>query len=325
MTDGDLETYGTAYFSAAERPGVEFKFKSSTLIKTVDIYGDYGELQYLRAWVDSWYCGRCGTASVCYIECHEHVFRKKLLLRKSKDNSYTDTYLRIYEIRINGESVSQKINYEEKKPDDDDDKTNSGGISAGKIGGIVAGTLCGIILLVGLIKVRRKRRREKSDRFYHKVTEEYVRGSEGGALSGPGQFLIPRAIVYSKNITEFSMHVQPRGALAGQTKLVKFRIDRTGERQTGTVTVRFNVDDRDTERLRTPTLGAGDIGTTVEEPTGEFEEEIEPTVEEQLLPPSAPEEPPPLYHNSNIDNLHNEVPSYEEVMANSEYFPGVEL
>ena len=321
MTDGDLETYGTAYFSAAERPDIEFKFKSSTLIKTVDVYGDYGELQYLRVRVDSWYCGRCGSASVCYIDCNKDVFGKNLLLRKFKENSdFTGTYLRIYEIKINGEMVSQKIDHEEKNPDED---KHSGGISAGKIGGIVVGTLCGIILLivllVRLIKVRRKRKEEKNNRFYLKLIEEYVRESEGGALSG--QFLIPRAIVYSKRMIECSINVH-RGPTV-EHDLVKFRIDRTGERQTGRVTVRFIVEDRD--ELITPTLGAGDIGTTVEEPTGECGEEIEPTVNEQLLPPTAPKEPPPLYQNSNIDNLHNEVPSYEEVMANSEYFPGAEL
>ena len=148
----------------------------------------------------------------------------------------------------------------------------SGGFSAGKIGGIVVGTLCGIILLVillvWLVKVRRKRKEKKSNRFYLMLIEEYVRESEGGSLSG--QFLIPRAIVYSKRMTECSICVHPRGPTVGPKDLVKFRIDQSGVRQTGTVTVRFTVEERD--GLSTPTLEAGDIGTTVEEPTGELGE-----------------------------------------------------
>ena len=63
MTNGDLETYGTAYFSVAEIStgrNVEFNLKSSTLIRTVEVYGDYRELLHLTVLVDGldgWYCG----------------------------------------------------------------------------------------------------------------------------------------------------------------------------------------------------------------------------------------------------------------------------
>ena len=312
MIDGDLSTYGIVYFDADVLLGtVELELPGLDTVNGIEIHAGF-DLEGMEIYLAGKFCGFCGRGRDCSYKCSQTVkgeFTKVYLQRYIPTSQYETQWI-IYEIKV---SRGRKL-------------------SSGEIAGIVVGAVFALVLIICVVKARHdKKRKQYKEGFYRAVKEGYASANARGERSG--QFLIPhghpskyvkysifREWYYDGDNDEVIFSISsPDGGYAykngyKQSCLVTFRIasDHAENAANHTDNVRENADNAS---------GTANNEGIVEN-TESADNAVEPTA-----PPSNSEImnlPPPTYPASNAGRSNNfdRIPTYEEVMANSEYFPG---
>ena len=308
MIDGDLSTYGIVYFDAywgwgtvnIEIPGFDkVKYNGIEIHAGFDLQGVRVNLAHAGE-----ICGICSPGRECSLKCSYYPVKGNLTVELRKYILKSQTQWIIYEVKV-------------RKPL----------LSSGEIAGTVVGAVCAVLLIICLVKARVFMYKRG---FYRALREGYVSANSRGERSG--QFLIPHGHP-SKYVRDsifrdwcgngddyeviFSIR-SPDGGYAykngyKQRCLVTFRIAGDAENAAN-----------HTDNARENAVNA--IGTANDEEIVENTESADNAVE-PTAPPSTSEImnlPPPTYPVSNAGRSNNfdRIPTYEEVMANSEYFPG---
>ena len=311
MIDGDLSTYAIVYFDADVRWGsIELELPGFDYVDGVEIHAGF-DLGGMEIYLAGKFCGVCSSGRECSYTCSQTV--KERLTRV-----YIQRYIQIPQNEI------QWIIYEIK--------VIRGGkplLSSGEIAGTVAGAVCVLLFIICVVKVRHNKKRKRYKESFHRaVTDGYVSANARGERSG--QFLIPhghpskyekysifREWYYDGDNDEVIFSItSPDGGYAYKNGykhscLVTFRIA-SDPVENHTDNARENADDTSGNANNEELAENADSADNAVEPTA---------------PPSNSEImnlPPPTYPASNAGRSHNfdRIPTYEEVMANSEYFPG---
>ena len=312
MVDDDLSTYGIVYFDNDDREGViEVKLAKLVNVTMIAIHGGYySPLDGIEVSAGETYCGTCGANQVCYIRCSSPVKAKMIFVRKYPP-FYHDSLsgefikLRIYEIKVYGNEISDE-----------------GGVSDGAIAGIAVGA--SITFILPLTIYLWKRRKAQSLRFYGELAEGYAAARARGERSG--QFQIQQQHPGKKSECTLILGdvTRPRHRVRFKitVELVEAALRRCENISEWRVIVRFTMIGIDNfeEEPETST----NMGDTVEMGLRPTVEERPPTLQVQTVR-EITDLPPPSYQISNEVRNQNyeEIPSYEEVMANSAHFPGV--
>ena len=297
MIDGDLSTYGIVYFDTNWGWGtVSIEIPGSDKVKYtgIEIHAGF-DLQDIRVYLAhaGEICGICSQGTECSLSCLYYPVEGNLTveLRRFMTKSQYETQWIIYEVKV-------------RKPL----------LSSGEITGIAVGAVCAILLIICFVKARVVMYKRG---FYRALKEGYASANARGECSG--QFLIPHGHP-SKYVRDYNGEVtfsitSPDGGYAYKNGfkhscLVTFRIA-SDPVENHTDNARENADD-------TTNVNNEEIA----ENTEKTESAVEPTA------PQSNSEimnlPPPTYPASNAGRSDNfdRIPTYEEVMANSEYFPG---
>lgn len=368
MVDGDLSTYGTAYFGGIIGGAIEVERINLVNITGVVIVWTVkdGTFKDLEVYAEDTNCGTCrfnDDSVICYIFCYPPVKGNKVFIKSFARDSYWS--LRIYEITVDGNEISEKAR-----------------LSTGAIVGIVAGAIFLVLILLLTIQPCNRRKTETNQfnehfteryaidsasewlkrRFFQGLYEKYrlarLRGERNGHLE------VDR--IYLKESTKWTIRINHDTAGRSRSR-VEFQVIRIENDLCGKTIVRYNEIDvggprefllsrinicQEFEWAREASPASVDDSRRREdawqdyrrredfgeenrrrEEVGRVEEvsrqAINTTAGEQPQNPSTPQiymdSAPPsyeTYRNSNVTQPHDNIPTYEEVMANSNYFPG---
>ena len=191
-------------------------------------------------------------------------------------------------------------------------------LSSGEIAGTAVGAVCALLLIICVVKARVVMYKKG---FYRALKEGYASANARGERSG--QFLIPHGHP-SKYVRDYNDEV-----IFSITSLDGGYAYKNGYKQKCLVTFRIAGDHAENAENHTDYArenGGNTTGNANNEEIAEIAESAD-NAAEPTAPPFTSEImnlPPPLYPASNAGRSDNfeKVPTYEEVMANSEYFPG---
>ena len=333
MRDKDFLTYAIINFDSDEgMTTFEVQLYKSYIISSIRIYGDGSvSLNNFQVYAGKRFCGYCGDKRVCDVSCPYKDEASYVLLTKYLPKNHDYTTMKIYEVLVYGTVVP------EKQPDDDPGK--SSGMTGGTVAGLIAGIVCVFVLAI-VCGRRWAKRKQKMNAFLTELCANYAVASSRGVRSG--QFEIQHHHPDKK--FKFTLLLRRGWKVSGPKHPVNFviNVDRLDK-----ITVVFN-ENGDAENVEN------------ESETRSNEEEVNEDIEVALTPrntdviyqrrreeerrggiagdsgttavaehpaiPSAPEItdlPPPSYQESPSARATDDIPSYEEVIANSAAFPEV--
>ena len=366
MVDGDLSTYGTAYFGGIIGGAIEVERINLVNITGVVIVWTVkdGTFKDLEVYAEDTNCGTCrfnDDSLICYIFCYPPVKGNKVFIKSFARDSYWS--LRIYEITVDGNEISEKAR-----------------LSTGAIVWIVAGAIF-LVLILPLTIQRCNRRKTETNQFNEHFTERYAIDSASewlkrrffqglyekyrlARLRGERNGHLEVDRIYLKESTKWTIRINHDTAGRSRSR-VEFQVIRIENDLCGKTIVWFNEIDLDGPRefllsrinicqefeLAREASSVDDsrrredawLDNARREENGEenrrgeevrqveevSRQAINTTAREQPQNPSAPQilimAPPSYetYRNSNVTQPHDNIPTYEEVMANSNYFPEV--
>ena len=321
MIDGDSSTYGIVYFDANVRWGsIELQLPGFDRVKfhRIEIHAGF-DLQDMKVYVAGKFCGICSQGRECSLKCLSHVppFKGKLgvSLEKYITTSQYETQWIIYEVKVSAIREIKLL------------------LSSGQITGIASGAVIALLFIIWVVIYRRHEKREQyEDGFHRALKEGYASANARGERSG--QFLIPHG--HPSKYEEYSINRHRESEWYYDHDKVIFSISsldggyayKNGFKHSCLVTFRIAGDAENAENHTDNARQNADNTTRnanneeIAENTESADNAVEPTA-----PPSNSEIMnllPPTYPASNAGRSHNfdKVPTYEEVMANSEYFPG---
>ena len=318
MVDDDLSTYGIVYFDNDDTEEViEVKFTKLVNVTGIKIHGGYyssveGSLDGLDVSAEKTYCGTCGANQVCDITCSTPVKANTIFVKKYPpfhDDSSVLMKLRIYEIKIYGNKISDE---------------GQGGLSNGAILGIAVGAISPFVLLFYFYFKGQKRRKAQSLRFYRELAGGYAAARAREERSG--QFQIQQQ--HPSKISECTLILgdatRPRHRVLFKIteELVETALRRTENISEWRIIVRFTMIGTDDVAEEPETLTF--VREAVEMALRPTVEERPPTLQVQTAPEITDLSPPSYQASVEFrDQNYEDIPSYEEVMANSAHFPGV--
>ena len=359
MVDGDLSTYGQVYFGVNGVYGGTIEVNTTNLLNITGVIIHwtlkYGTFQDLEVYAEDTYCGTCRSYDdgICSIFCYYPVKGNKVFIKSfARDHSYCA--IRVYEIAVNGIEIPEKGSRL---------STGAiVGIVAGAIFLVLILLLtiqrCNRRKTQTNQFNEHFTERYAIDsasewlkrRFFQDLYEKYRLARLTWERNG--HLEVDR--IYLKESTKWTIGINDETAEQSRSR-VEFQVIRIENDLCGKTIVRFKEIDVDGPRefllsriiicqefewareassvddsRRREDFGQENRGR---EEVGQVEEvsrqAINTTAEDQPLRPSAPQmmdlAPPSYetYRNSNVTQTHDDIPTYEEVMANSNYFSGV--
>ena len=293
MIDDDLSTYGLVYFDAGETWGwLEMQLPGYRYTYGVEIHAGF-DLKGMEVNIEGEYCDLCDTGEKCSFKCRRTVEGDfvKVTLQKNLPVSYYETSWTIYEIKVKGGPTI---------------------LSNEEIAGVVAGIVCALLFIIGFVKVFKhyqKLKKQHMEDFDRMLREGYASANARGERSG--FFVIPHG--HPDKYVKCTLDWRYDGGMREVIFSIRSPDGRYayhgGYRHSCVVTFRIAGDAENAHNTNNVRNGR--------------ENAAEPTA-----PPSTSEImnlPPPSYRVSNALRTHNfddiDIPSYEEVIANSECYP----
>ena len=328
MRDNDLSTYSIIYFDSDEGMAtIEVQLYKSYIINSIKIYGDPSvSLNNFQVYVGERFFGYCGDGWMCDVSCSYQNEARKILFKKYLPKHHDYTTMKIYEIVVDGTEVPEE--------DPDDDAGKSGGMSAGTVAGMMAGIIC-VFLLIIVWGRRWAKRKEKMNRFLTELCANYAVATSRGVRSG--QFEIQHHHPDKK--LKFTLFLRRGWKVSGPKYPVDFVINADRLAEEAKIMVEFNETGDESETRSNEVevnedielaLTLGDTDVINQRGREESREGIAgdsgTTVEARSVIPSAPEMtdlPPSSYQESPSVRVTHDIPTYEEVIANSAAFPEV--
>ena len=302
MVDGELSTYGTAYYDSKEGVGViQFNLVKSYDINRVYIYGS--PLKGTQLYVEDKYCGKCLSNDGCIIPCIARG--KKISARIDLPYKHRGTTIRINEIGAYGEPIQRRS------------------LTSGELIGIVVGVIC--LLSIIPVVAYWARIKVRSRQFYTELFAKYAAASSKGEKSGEFQIQQQHPNEMLECTVQFFQEVEA----SGTSKTVNFEIEEENaetnlNKSKRTIIVKFKeVGEAELlEEVETPSNRGGGIEFT--------DHSLRLTAEERPPLPTVPEMlilPPLSYRSSNEirNQSHSDTARLEEgVFANPAAFSGDE-
>ena len=332
MRDKDFSTYAVVHFqSGGTFAEIKVEFDKLYNITGVHIYGDrYGPLHDFRVFAGDEYCGYCWERKTCVTKCSSPIEASSVLIRKYVPRNNTYTTMKIYEFEVDRTEVEEE----------DKDDGLSSGMSPGTCMGIVAGVICSFLLTMFAGKCGALWK-DKKLRFYRELRDGYAVASSRGERSG--QFEIQHQHP-NKKVT-CKLYLRRGYEHTGPKQAVNFVINVDGSAERAKIMVKYTetgeavnaeaegvsetqlcdveMNNRVDQELSTWNTDVYYCRRGEEGNRGEIGRDSGTTVEARSAIPSPPEMtdlPPPSYQACQSLGVQNNVPSYDEVIANSAAF-----
>ena len=355
MVDVDQSTYGFIYFDYLDNPAERIKLKINKLLNlsSITMYGGNDRsFKDVEIYAEDTYCGTCGIRNPCYVRCYYPVKADEIYITNLQLST------RIYEIKFQGEELPRGLtdlakvgiavgaccflallslctvrHFKRRR------NRRSAYLNQYKrhFTERYAIDLDGdsrfqkVIFFQDLYTLYRIARLSCERNGHLEVDHIYLKESTKWTIG-----IKHDTAGRSRSRVEFQV-IRIENSLREKT-IVRFKeIDEDGPRDFSFrkiyICQEFEwareassiEDSRRREEIRVENRRGEEVGQVEEVSRQEI------NTEEQTLRPSAPQmmdlAPPSYetYHSNNINQTHDDIPSYEEVMTNSKYFPGAQL